>query len=102
MTRILSIFAVLVLSVLIYCIDNAGQREAEAKQMGPGDYSLTLKVGELERRYLVHVPPQYDGKTPMPVVVMLHGGGGTGKAAPQPTTLERRLGAVLCGSEQGG
>jgi len=81
MSRILSIFDVLMLSVLISCTGNAGQLAGEAKQMGPGDYSLTLKVGELERRYLVHVPPQYDGKTPMPAVVMLHGGGGTGKAA---------------------
>jgi polyhydroxybutyrate depolymerase len=81
MTRILSIFAVLVHLVLISCSGNAGEREAEAKRMGPGDHLLTLRVGELERRYLVHVPPQYDGKTPLPVVVMLHGGGGTGKAA---------------------
>jgi poly(3-hydroxybutyrate) depolymerase len=65
-----SFCAVLVLSVLISGTGNAGKREAEAKQMGLGDYSLTLKVGELERRYLVHVPPQYDGTTPMPVVVM--------------------------------
>ena len=81
MTRSLSIFAVLVLSVLISCTGNAGQREAEAKQMGPGDYSLTLKVGDRERRYIVHVPKSYDGRRPVPVVVMFHGGGGTAKAA---------------------
>ena len=81
MTRILSIFYVVAPLVLFCCAGNAGHRNAEATQTEPGDYSLTLRVGELERRYLVHVPPQYDGKTPLPVVVMLHGGGGTGKAA---------------------
>jgi polyhydroxybutyrate depolymerase len=46
-----------------------------------GDKEFKIKVGEVERHYIVHVPPQYDKKTPVPVVVMLHGGGGTGKAA---------------------
>lgn len=56
-------------------------KSANADRLGPGDHSLTLKVGELERRYLVHVPKSYDGNKPVPVVVMLHGGGGTGRAA---------------------
>jgi polyhydroxybutyrate depolymerase len=46
-----------------------------------GDHDFTVKVGGLERRFTVHVPQSYDGKTPMPVVVMLHGGGGTSKGA---------------------
>ncbi len=41
----------------------------------PGDFSRTLEVGGHERRYLVHVPPQYDPDTPMPVVLAFHGGG---------------------------
>jgi polyhydroxybutyrate depolymerase len=39
----------------------------------PGDHTRTLKVGGLDRSYLVHVPKNYDGKTPMPVVLALHG-----------------------------
>jgi len=46
-----------------------------------GDQVITIRVGKLERHYTVHVPPGYDGKTSMPIVIMLHGGGGTGKAA---------------------
>ena len=35
----------------------------------------------MDRRYTVHVPPGYDGQQTVPVVIMLHGGGGTGRAA---------------------
>ena len=60
----------------------ADQAPATAKQSpSPGDHNFTVRVGELERRYTVHVPPGYDGKTRVPVVVMLHGGGGTSRAA---------------------
>lgn len=41
----------------------------------PGDATRKIIVGELERTYLVHVPPDYDGKKPTPVVLAFHGGG---------------------------
>lgn len=53
--------------------------------MSPGDHSLTLKVGDLERHYLIHLPKVYDGKKPMPVVIMFHGGGGVARAAMKET-----------------
>jgi len=36
----------------------------------------TLIHDGLERLFLLYIPPQYDGITPMPLVFMLHGGGG--------------------------
>lgn len=53
--------------------------------MSPGDHHFTLVQGEVVRRYTVHVPPGYDGGRPVPVVVMLHGGGGTSQAAASET-----------------
>jgi polyhydroxybutyrate depolymerase len=44
-----------------------------------GGHDVTIKVGDLDRQYIVHVPPSYDGKNPAPVVIMFHGGGGTGR-----------------------
>ena len=39
----------------------------------PGDHTRNLKVDGRDRSYLVHIPKKYDGKTPMPIVLALHG-----------------------------
>jgi len=36
----------------------------------------SVRVDGRERTYLIDLPPQYDGRTPLPVVVVFHGGGG--------------------------
>lgn len=40
---------------------------------------LTLMHGGLERSFRVHVPSGYDGSAPAPLVLMFHGGGGSGR-----------------------
>jgi poly(3-hydroxybutyrate) depolymerase len=45
-------------------------------QLVPGDYKWTVRVGELERRYSLHIPKQYQASKAKPVVVVFHGGGG--------------------------
>jgi polyhydroxybutyrate depolymerase len=47
------------------------------------DLQRTIKVGELERSFLVHVPAQAQGRDrahPAPVVIALHSGGGRARA----------------------
>lgn len=39
----------------------------------PGDHVYKFTIAGAERTYHVHVPPSYNGKTPMPVVIILHG-----------------------------
>ncbi|MFN4260994.1 MAG: alpha/beta hydrolase family esterase [Gemmataceae bacterium] len=46
-----------------------------ADPLSPGDHERTVHVGGLTRGYLIHVPPAYDGKKPVPVVLAFHGGG---------------------------
>ena len=48
---------------------------AAGEQLGPGDHTLSLAVGDLQRSAIVHVPPRYVRAVPMPVVLAFHGGG---------------------------
>ena len=47
-----------------------------ANLLTPGDHTRTLKVADLDRSYIVHVPTKYDHDKPTPVVLVFHGGGG--------------------------
>jgi len=42
-----------------------------------GDYRRNLQFGGRKRFYEIHVPPQYNKTNPTPVVINLHGGGGS-------------------------
>ena len=44
-----------------------------------GHFAYTLASGGYPREYGVYAPPGYTGKTPLPLVIILHGGGGTGR-----------------------
>lgn len=50
---------------------------------GTGNSTHKLAFDGRTRTYEVHLPPNYDGKTPLPVVLNLHGGGGN-------ATVQRR------------
>lgn len=76
----------LALTVVITMLVGAGTALAQTApagnpRLGPGTHELTLSVDNNERSYLVHIPHGYDARTPVPLVIMLHGGGGTGRAA---------------------
>ncbi len=58
---------------------------SEGKHAETGSYTLAITVDGLERTYIVHVPATYRPQAPSPVVIMLHGGGGTGIAAKRET-----------------
>lgn len=75
----------LLIVLCIVCAPIYVRAQPDGRQLGPGDHSMTLKVGDLERRYIVHVPLQYDGKKSVPVVIMFHGGGGMARATMKET-----------------
>lgn len=70
----------------------ACSRFARAAQTG--DLSGTLDWGGLARQYFVHVPPSYDGKTPIPLVLVLHG------ATQSPEGIERMSGMSQAADEE--
>lgn len=73
---ILSLFAILLVSLsTTACM--AHKRAAKE----PGNHTVTLRVDGFDRSYLVHRPAHAAPNTALPVVIMLHGGGGTGEGA---------------------
>ena len=51
---------------------------AVAASAAAGNQQLSIQVGAQTRTYLLHVPPQYDGTRALPLVISIHGAGGTG------------------------
>lgn len=48
---------------------------AHLGQLAPGDHRRTLAVEEMERQYLLHLPPAARDQENLPVVLAFHGGG---------------------------
>lgn len=61
-----------------------------ALPLGSGDHTRSLSVGNLERKYLVHIPPKYDSKQPTSVVLAFHGGGANAEGMPQFCGLNKK------------
>jgi len=58
--------------------------------MSQGDQVIYVESGGLQRRYVLHVPPSYDGTSPWPLVLMLDGRGGTPWTAMKITGWSRK------------
>jgi polyhydroxybutyrate depolymerase len=71
------LIAAIVLSVSAMCCP--AQAADGRSPLGPGLHTRELSVDGLRRTYLVHVPARADAHAPWPVVIMLHGGGGTAR-----------------------
>jgi polyhydroxybutyrate depolymerase len=48
-------------------------------RLGPGQHDLVLGIGGDEREYRLYVPRGLDGRERVPLMIVLHGGGGWGK-----------------------
>jgi polyhydroxybutyrate depolymerase len=63
---------------------------AAEEKLGPGDHERLLVIGDMHRSYIVHVPPQYDPKHAIPVVLALHGAGTNGRHMAKFTDLDKK------------
>jgi polyhydroxybutyrate depolymerase len=70
------IFAIL---SLLFIAGLACRGNAPAVANHPADNVATLAHGGYDRTYRLHIPASYDGVQPLPLVLALHGGGGTGE-----------------------
>ncbi len=99
-TTVLAVLAAALLAVPVTCDSSSpGLRQLSDTppgagvgriRYGPGDYERVLRIGETKRRYEVHVPPSYDGRNPMPLVLDFHGGGGNPSAARRGTKMDAK------------
>jgi polyhydroxybutyrate depolymerase len=72
-------------SILTAVISAATGAPANQPVPTPGNHNESIIVGaganKVTRTFIVHVPPQFDGKSKVPVVIMLHGAGGSSEGA---------------------
>ena len=61
---------------------------ALAAALAPGDYEFALTHQNLQRSYLVHVPPQAAQARSMPVVLNFHGGGSNAEVQKSYTRMD--------------
>ncbi len=67
---------ILMSSLMLGCL-----AQPTPNQLTPGDYTLSLEHQNLTRHYQIHIPPSYNASTQMPLVIYLHGGGGSHRTA---------------------
>src|SRR5690242_14632450 len=72
--------AIGILLVTLLVVTGCGREER-----APDTDVHTVRVGDLDRRYQVHVPSTAAGKTGVPAVIVLHGGGGNGSQVAEQT-----------------
>jgi polyhydroxybutyrate depolymerase len=69
-------FVCLITALLLGCGTAASGAECE---IGIPGSARTIAIGDTGRALLVHVPKGFDGSRPAPLVLLLHGSGGTGR-----------------------
>jgi polyhydroxybutyrate depolymerase len=71
-----------------------GPGPAAAESAGQQDVRGSVVVGGTERTYKAHLPPAYRRDQPVPLVLVLHGGGGTGETIERVTGMSQKADAA--------
>jgi polyhydroxybutyrate depolymerase len=61
----------------------SGQTTTSSYVLSAGDFDFSLQHDGLERVYKVHVPSSYNKENKTPLILALHGGGGSAEAGPE-------------------
>ena len=77
--------------LVVFCGALAGGANYRLNPVSAADlHTHTLQADGMNRTYTVYIPSGYDNKKPVPVVVMLHGAGGTGEGVIQETGWDKK------------
>jgi polyhydroxybutyrate depolymerase len=77
-------------TALVICVLSFLAMQTHADEFRPGNHELALTAGGRERTYLLHLPPVYDGNRSLPLVIVLHGGGGNAEGAVRMTGFSKK------------
>jgi polyhydroxybutyrate depolymerase len=78
---------ILLLLVLATSIEGRGWRRA--RRLPPDDQQRTIRVNDVVRKYVLHVPESRTRDVPRPLVLVFHGGGGNAQNMPRFTGFDR-------------
>lgn len=86
---------ILLAGLLVFLIGCGGWSNGRAETpptatTAPGDHDGSIQTDGQTRTYRVHIPPTYDGTTLVPLVVVLHGGGGNAAAVEKQTGMSAK------------
>jgi len=76
--------------ILLSCIFFLSSAALYSGDLFAQELRQKLVIDRMIRSYLVHVPPSYNGKAPVPLVIVLHGGGGNAEQAKQCTLFSEK------------
>ena len=76
----LAVFLMISFSV-VWALNTVALRQPTLQTLTLGDNAGSLTFEDRERTYLLHFPAGYDGGRPLPLMIVLHGGGGNAKHA---------------------
>lgn len=72
-------------------VNKAGHIGTEAPSVViPGDSNQSINVGGQMRTYILHIPPGYNSSTPVPLVLVLHGMGGSAESFKDKTGMSAK------------
>jgi polyhydroxybutyrate depolymerase len=69
---------VLLFPIIIFLPSSSWADELFVQSCHTGSFRNSIIVDGLERTYLIHIPLSFDKTKQMPLVIALHGGGGSG------------------------
>lgn len=83
MKKLLLLALILLLATMIACTQAVEAIKLAYSGKTPkykvGDYKESIKVDGLKRTYLLHIPKGFNSAQQYPLVLLFHGGGGSGK-----------------------
>ena len=89
---VIGVVAAILIASALYWVAQDSQNLNE-QRVSPGDSHVTLTFQGYTRTYDLHVPPQYDGKTLLPLVFALHPYGGNASAFENTTDFNKEADA---------